>query len=225
MFKKLFSYKFELFFISQVAILFGSLLIPNEMVGISSLILFYVNILTGSLFIFDKQSHQKKLAIALLVLIASVFILADVNSNLMVFVYMKLGILFLFHIIVTFRLISKIWQAKIIGRKVILGMMSGYISLGFIGYFIFTTIILLHPDSFTGLVAVDTSMNTLTDQTMYFSYITLMTIGYGEIVPISHLAQKATVLLGMMGQFYLVIITGIVMGKYINQKSIEKVEK
>ena len=95
-------------------------------------------------------------------------------------------------------------------------MMSGYISLGFIGFFICTSIIIVYPDSFTGLSAFEASANSLTQRLMYFSYITLMTIGYGEITPVTHLAQKATVLIGLMGQFYLVIITAIVIGKYIN---------
>ena len=57
------------------------------------------------------------------------------------------------------------------------------------------------------------------DSIMYYSYITLMTIGYGDIVPATPLAQKATILTGLMGQFYLVIVTAIVVGKYIKHNS------
>ena len=42
-----------------------------------------------------------------------------------------------------------------------------------------------------------------------------MTIGYGDISPVTVMAQKATVLFGMIGQFYLVIITAVVIEKYI----------
>ena len=52
---------------------------------------------------------------------------------------------------------------------------------------------------------------------MYYSYITLLTIGYGDILPVSALAHKAAILIGLMGQIYLVVITAIVVGKYINQ--------
>ena len=48
-----------------------------------------------------------------------------------------------------------------------------------------------------------------------------MTIGYGDIIPDTSLAQKASILIGMVGQFYLMIITAIVVGKYINQKHIK----
>ena len=46
-----------------------------------------------------------------------------------------------------------------------------------------------------------------------------MSVGYGDIIPISSLAQKATVLIGLAGEIYLVVITGIVIGKYLNQLS------
>ena len=54
---------------------------------------------------------------------------------------------------------------------------------------------------------------------MYYSYITLMTIGYGDILPITPIAQKAAIFIGLIGQFYLVVLTAIVVGKYINQSS------
>jgi len=50
---------------------------------------------------------------------------------------------------------------------------------------------------------------------MYYTYITLMTIGYGDISPATPLAKKAAVFIGLWGQFYLVIITAVVVGKYI----------
>ena len=54
---------------------------------------------------------------------------------------------------------------------------------------------------------------------MYFSYITLLTIGYGEILPETVLAQKIVIFIGLTGQVYLVILTGIIVGKYINQNN------
>ena len=50
----------------------------------------------------------------------------------------------------------------------------------------------------------------------------MMTIGYGDIAPVTVLAQKATILVGFSGQFYLVIITAIIVGKFINQMGKKK---
>ena len=100
-------------------------------------------------------------------------------------------------------------------------MISGFIALGLVGFFIYMGIELANPESFKGglLQMQETHPNTLTEQLMYFSFITLMTIGYGDITPITPLAQSASILIGLMGQFYLVIITAVVVGKFINQKS------
>ncbi|MEO1011510.1 MAG: potassium channel family protein, partial [Bacteroidota bacterium] len=75
------------------------------------------------------------------------------------------------------------------------------------------------PGSFQGiLLEVGASPEMLTGQLMYFSFITLLTIGYGDIAPITELAQKAAILIGLMGQFYLVIIMAVVVGKFVNQR-------
>jgi hypothetical protein len=50
---------------------------------------------------------------------------------------------------------------------------------------------------------------------MYYAFITFMAIGYGDIVPTINMAQKAAILVGLVGQFYIIIVTGIVVGKYI----------
>jgi hypothetical protein len=59
------------------------------------------------------------------------------------------------------------------------------------------------------------------EELLYFSYITILSIGYGDIYPMTDMARKATVLFGMIGQFYLVIVTAVVIEKYIRftQKS------
>ncbi|MEM6816304.1 MAG: ion channel, partial [Bacteroidota bacterium] len=62
-------------------------------------------------------------------------------------------------------------------------------------------------------------VNLFSEAILYYSYITLLTIGYGEIVPAIPIAQKAAILVGLVGQFYLVIITAVVVEKYIAHSS------
>lgn len=222
MLDKLYKYRFELFLTSQIAILFGPLVMPSNLTDYVSPILFYLNILAGSLFIVNNKKYHPWVVASILIIIGGIFMYSDFNEKYAnVFNYLKLGIMFIFYAIVTLQLIKQIWFATLVNKKVIFGMMSGYISLGFIGFFIFTSIIIVSPDSFAGLHEFEATTNTLTQRLMYFSYITLMTIGYGEITPVTHLAQKATILIGLMGQFYLVIITAIVIGKYLNKSNNE----
>lgn len=218
MLSKLYPYRFELFFFSQIVILFGSLLVPTSLFEVVlAPILFQVNVISGILLV----SKKKKLMWFLIVLLIIVSVLYGVNqaneNGLAIIDFIQMGGYFLFYLIITCELIFQVWKAKKVNKKVIFGLISGYISLGLIGFFICMSIELSHANSFTNLV-VENGMS-LTERLMYFSYVTLSTLGYGDIVPKTILAQKAAILISLLGQFYLVILTAVVVGKYINQKN------
>ncbi|WP_299212328.1 ion channel [uncultured Aquimarina sp.] len=217
MMKKLYPYRFELFLFSQIAILFGSLLVPGNFFEIViSPLLFLINLVAGVLLI----SKKKKLMwffIALLIVSGVVFS-ADIfdSQNSKPLKFLNMGTYFLFYTMVTFEIIKQIWETKVVNKNMIFGLISGYISLGLISFFICLSIELAYPGSFEGLNATMSQQQQFTERIMYYSYITLMTIGYGEIVPVTSLAQKGSILIGLIGQFYLVIITAVVVGKYIS---------
>jgi hypothetical protein len=41
----------------------------------------------------------------------------------------------------------------------------------------------------------------------------LLTIGYGDITPVSLIAKRAVMFMGLAGHFYTVFITNIIIGK------------
>lgn len=183
--------------------------------------MFQINILAGILLI----SKKKKLMwfFVVILVLTSIIVGSDliVTNNKSIFGFLHLIAYFLFYIIVTLEIIKQVWNAKFVNKNVIFGLISGYISIGLIGFFIFFTIELMHPNSFSGLILTDVNSDAISDELMYFSYITLTTIGYGDILPVTALARKASILIGLLGQIYLVIITAIVVGKYINQSSLD----
>jgi len=50
---------------------------------------------------------------------------------------------------------------------------------------------------------------------LYFSYVSLTTIGYGDIVPILPTAKAIALLIGIFGQIYLTILIAIIIGKFL----------
>lgn len=224
MIRKLYDNRFEVFLSSQVAILFGSLIVPPVFFEtILEPLLFLINLLAGVVLI----SGSPKLmwfSICVLVLNTVLFgISTTVGDEPRHISLMRLSGYFLFYVLVTVQIIKQVWYAKRVNKNVIFGLTSGYISLGLIGFFIFLTIELVIPGSFQGgLLLNDTSTDVLTDKLMYFSFITLMTIGYGDILPVTSLAQKSTMFVGLIGQFYLVIITAVVVEKYISHNKMER---
>jgi voltage-gated potassium channel len=220
MFNKLYPYRFELFLSTQLAILFGSLVIPVAWFEHWFMpVLLLLNIASG-LLLASKKTMLFRFLLVFLSLSILMVITGFVGSFVdMDFNYIKLASYFIFYAIVTIEIIKQVWKARVVGKNVILGLVSGYISLGLLAFFLCLTIEMVFPNSFSGLVAGSDSKNEMTEQLMYFAYITLMTIGYGDISPITPIAQKATIFIGLIGQFYLVVLTAIVVGKYINQKS------
>lgn len=218
MIEKVYKYRFEIFLISQFSILFGSLVFSTELYeSILDPIFLLVNIVAG----INLISNKKKLMWFFIVLLTLEGILLGTSylekgeeqlvNKIRFFIY------FLFYITVALEIIGNVWRAKKVDKSVIFGLISGYISLGFIGFFIFLSVDIWYPNSFNG---IEVGLN-VKDELMYFSYITLMTVGYGEITPITPMAQKATIFIGLIGQFYMVIITAIIVGKFINQSNQE----
>lgn len=121
----------------------------------------------------------------------------------------------LFFVEITLRLIRQISSAKDVSANTIYTAISGYVLLGFTGALLATSIEVLQPDSFA--FNVDAPNQTANFQGMlYFSLITLTTIGYGDITPLSPLARSFAILLGLAGQMYLTIIVALLVGKFLN---------
>jgi len=221
MFRELYDNRFELFLSSQVIILFGSLVVPAAFFeNVLEPILFLINLLAGVLLLSGKPKLMwfSALMLGLSAVVFGISTVLGQESKTLGFVRMT-GY-FLFYLVVTFEIIHQVWYAKQVNKNVIFGLASGYISLGLIGFFICLSIELTIPGSFQGGALGELKQTELlAEQLMYFSFITLMTIGYGDILPVTPLAQKATMFIGLVGQFYLVIITAVVVEKYIRHSA------
>jgi voltage-gated potassium channel Kch len=55
----------------------------------------------------------------------------------------------------------------------------------------------------------------------YFSYVTLTTLGYGDITPILPAARSVTILEAILGQLYLTIVLARLVGLYLQERSIK----
>jgi len=220
MIEKLYAYRFELFLSTQLSILFGSLIIPAVWFENVMMPLFLVlNVMCGVLLVSKKRTLLYMTLVFLMISIVMAS-MGTINSKVEnQFDYLMLGTYFLFYALITIEIIKQVWSAKIVGKNVILGLISGYMSLGLLAFFLCLSIEIIYPNSFSG-IGINPGVNVdIMEQIMYYSYITLMTIGYGDILPLTPIAQKTAIFIGLIGQFYLVILTAIVVGKYINQES------
>ena len=220
MIAKLYTYRFHIFLATQLAILFGALIFTTELYNTVVAPVLHIGNLFSGLVLLHKKKKTFWL-VGVLLLFATLSFGVEVFETKVPFFFnaLKLVAYFLFHITVTRELILQVWKTEKIDEKTILGLVSGFISLGFLGFFMCFTAELFTPGSFS---FPDNGISTV-QNLMYYSYITLLTIGYGEILPETVLAQKIAVFIGLMGQMYLVILTGIIVGKFINQSSNKEV--
>ena len=220
MFSKLYNNRFKIYLSSQLTLLFGSLVIPTESLeSVLYPILFQINIIAGVLLL----AKNKKIMwlITSILVITSVVYGTDILDIIphQVFNFVRLGIYFIYHLVIGWHIIKQVWKAREVDENAIFGLISGYLSLGLIGFFICLSIEVSNPGAFQGLFEGEYQPELLTERLIYYSYITILTLGYGDILPVTALAQKAAVLIGLMGQFYLVIFTAVIISKYINQSN------
>jgi hypothetical protein len=103
------------------------------------------------------------------------------------------------------------------------GVVCAYFIVAFTFAYIYLLIEFLIPGSFH-LIEHDTSFLAYSrnlSQFIYFSFITLLTIGFGDISPLMDVSQTFTVLEGIIGQFYIAILVSRIVAVY-SLKTIQK---
>ncbi|MFH2020666.1 MAG: potassium channel family protein [archaeon] len=123
------------------------------------------------------------------------------------------AIMFYFYAIIS--ILTYIMKAVHITSDVLFGAISVYIIIGITFGVLFSLISIAYPGSFT---AGENSWSDL----VYFSFSTLTTVGYGDIVPITTLARSLSVIEMVTGQMFITIILAKIVGIYIFQTMSEK---
>jgi hypothetical protein len=112
------------------------------------------------------------------------------------------------------------WGGRQVDRERISASISLYLMFGLIFTLLYASVDKILPGSFhtANTPANDLGEKPLT-QLMYFSYVTLATLGYGDIVPISGPAKGLAILEAMLGQLYLVLVVARLVSLYGQSES------
>lgn len=106
--------------------------------------------------------------------------------------------------------IARVYRARRVSVELIFGAVAVYLMLGILGGFWCRWIAFLEPNAFL----LPEGMEAKLDDMTYYSFVTLTSLGFGEITPHSPAARSVTLFIAILGQMYLAIGLAILVGKY-----------
>jgi hypothetical protein len=113
-----------------------------------------------------------------------------------------------------------LFRGRIDANKLV-GSICIYLLLGIIWSLFYIFIAYFSSDAFTGL-AIATENNTPWElELIYYSFVTLTTLGYGDINPVSGYARSLAYLEAVCGQLYIAILVASLVSSLISDKQKE----
>ena len=97
-----------------------------------------------------------------------------------------------------------------VDRNIMVGALGMYLLIGLIWASVFLIILHFTPDAFRGIEVRDYADNF--SVAVYFSFVTMTSLGYGDISPAAPIAQVATILAAISGAFYMAMVVATLVG-------------
>jgi hypothetical protein len=111
-------------------------------------------------------------------------------------------------------------QEKRISLDGLCGALSGYLLVAVLFSHLYCIVESVAPGSFQGgaaLAGPALNLGALRFRLTYFSLVTLTTLGYGDITPASDVARSLVVVEAVLGQFYIAVLIGELVGMRVAQ--------
>ena len=144
----------------------------------------------------------------------------------------------LFFAFVVAVILADVFSGSVVTIGTICGAICVYLMLALLWGIVFAGMQRANPDSFKIEYAVDARTRAIADtdgdvlvhphefdELTYFSFVTLTTLGYGDIVPRTRMARMLAQLEAVTGQFYLAILVARLVALQIVHASRESQDK
>jgi hypothetical protein len=127
------------------------------------------------------------------------------------------GFIFLAYIIVL--ILRHIFRQEDVTLEIIYGAIVVYILIGLMWVFLYKFTGFFHPGSF---FFSDALAGETRKALYYYSFVTLTTLGYGDISPVSGPARSLAMLEAIVGQMYIAVLIARLVGMHISQGLLKK---
>lgn len=112
------------------------------------------------------------------------------------------------------KVVREIFSLEKVSGHVVIGAIAAYLLLGLMGSSLFEVIELLYPQTFDAGV-----LHARFYSQVYLSFVTMSTLGYGDITPITPQGQAAAIFVAITGQLYLAILMAMLVGKFLKDSN------
>ncbi len=201
--------RFTVFLFSFLVMLFGNTFFPVSIRQEVEMVLLLQNMFFSYL-LFLRESKKERRMIASIIFLGFI---TRLNQQEMVLnsPFLFAGVYVVYFGLISFRLFHDLRKQKVVGLETISAVFAGFILLGVVASIIFVSLDKAIVGAFAGPIETRDFSDFL-----YFSFITLLTIGYGDITPTLEVSKKIVIIVGLLGHFYTVFVTAIIIGKYLS---------
>lgn len=119
----------------------------------------------------------------------------------------------LFFVVTTATLFTYVARSEEVTHDQIYGGISVYLLLGLTWFAIYNLLEILTPGSFRGLSEVDGPFP-IPSELLYYSFITLTTVGYGDITPVNSYARSLAILEAISGVLFVATFVARLVSMY-----------
>ncbi len=135
--------------------------------------------------------------------------------------YVAASLLILFSILVTMTILLDILTEREVTLDTIFGSACVYLLIGIFFAEVFLLVHTATPSAIGGSVA-SAAPDAVFSELLYYSFVTLTTLGYGDISPISEVARSTAVMEAILGQFYLTVLVARLVGLHLAGTTIKR---
>jgi hypothetical protein len=211
---KLINYRFEYLLIALLFLIFDKVFIVNNIFYLKYIWPLNMVIISIACFgIFTDRNKRIKIARNILSIVSISLPFGFMFLNKQFWFVNFLTVFFIIYYCFIFcEVMYQITYTKEIRINIIIGSICGYLLISMIVLFTFLFIEFNFTNSFHGISTGNQPL--IYNELSYFSFITLTSIGFGDIYPITDMSRLVTAFFGMVGQFYMVAIVGIIISKF-----------
>lgn len=133
------------------------------------------------------------------------------------------GLLFIGFVVV--ELLRFIVSAPRVNAEILCAAVAGFLLAGLLWSLAYSLLDRLDPNSFVFTLSSKSSLSMSGFASLYFSFITLSTVGYGDIVPVSGAARMLAMVEAMFGMFYMATLVARLVSLYSSKTAVEVVNQ